>query len=502
MGALKKIGIALLVLVLVLVAAGWWVLRGDRADFSVAQVSGTDPKLDQPDPQTIPTVDVFTPVGWGANGAPAAAAGLAVNRFAQGLAHPRIIYSLPNGDILVSESNAPDRIIAGGGLTNLVAGFLFRRAGADVPSPDKLVLLRVANGVGVAETKAVLRSDLHSPGGIAWAGGRLYVANTDAVLSYDYKLGDTALTGTPTKLMDLPGAGNHWMRNLVLSPDGAKLYVGVGSASNIGEGGMDKEQGRAAIWEIDLKSGRHREFAGGLRNPNGLAWNPWNGELWTTVNERDQLGSDLVPDYLTNVPVGANYGWPWIYWKDKIDERVTAPMPNFLTEYTRKPEYALGPHVAALGLAFTQGGTTMGAGFAQGAFVARHGSWNRKPPSGYDVVFVRFDDHGNPVGKPVPVLKSFLAGDGNTHGRPTWVAWDKTGALLVSDDTAGIIWRVTSPGAKPAPAPKANSGASLPPQRELHANPADAFDHPPADITPGAILQSGGLSTRNIPAGK
>jgi YD repeat-containing protein len=265
---------------------------------------------------------------------------------------------------------------------------------------------------------------------------------------------------------------------------------------------MDKEAGRAAIWELDLKTGARREYAGGLRNPNGLAWNPWTGELWTTVNERDQLGSDLVPDYLTNVPIGANYGWPWVYWKDKIDERVNAPMPNFLTEYTRRPVYALGPHVAALGLAFTQGGTTMGAGFGQGAFVARHGSWNRKPPSGYDVVFVRFDDHGNPVGKPVPVLKSFLAGDGNTHGRPTWVAWDKTGALLVSDDTAGIIWRVTSPGAKPAPAPKANSGASLPPQRELHANPADAFDHPPADITPGAILQSGGLSTRNIPAGK
>ncbi|MBO0750021.1 MAG: sorbosone dehydrogenase family protein, partial [Porphyrobacter sp.] len=247
MSTLKKIGIALVVLILVLAGAAWWMLRGDKADYSVEQVAGTDPTLDQPHPQTIPTVDVFRPVGWSANQAPAAAQGLAVNRFAQGLEHPRIIYPLPNGDILVSESNAPpERTIAGGGLTNFVAGFLFRRAGADVPSPNKLVLLRDANGDGVAETKAVLRSDLHSPGGMAWANGKLYVANTNAVLSYDYKLGDTTLAGTPTKLMDLPGAGNHWMRNLLVSPDGAKLYVTVGSASNIGEGGMDKEQGRAA----------------------------------------------------------------------------------------------------------------------------------------------------------------------------------------------------------------------------------------------------------------
>jgi YD repeat-containing protein len=494
MALLKKVGIALLVLVLVLAAGAWWVLRGETADFTVEQVAGVDPRLDQPNEQTIPTVEVFRPIGWAANEAPAAAPGLAVNRFAEGLEHPRIIYSLPNGDVLVAESNAPDRIIAGGGIVNLVAGFLFRRAGADVPSPDKLVLLRDADGDGKAESKTVLRSDLHSPGGMAWANGKLYVGDTDAVLSFDYKLGDTVLSGAPTKLMDLPGAGNHWMRNLVVSPDGTRLYVGVGSASNIAEGGMDKEQGRAAIWELNLETGRHRLFAGGLRNPNGLAWNPWNGELWTTVNERDQLGSDLVPDYLTNVPIGANYGWPWVYWKDNIDTRVKAPMPNFLTEFARKPEYALGPHVAALGLAFSKGGSTIGADFGQGAFIARHGSWNRKPPSGYDVVFVKFDDRGNPTGKPVTVLKSFLAGDGNTHGRPTWVAWDKTGALLVSDDTAGIVWRVTSPGAKPAPAPVRTASASLPPQRELSSDPAEAFKHPPADLQPGM------LSTRNTPA--
>jgi len=287
--------------------------------------------------------------------------------------------------------------------------------------------------------------------------------------------------------MDLPPAGNHWMRNLLLSSDGTKLYVTVGSASNIAEGGIEAEEGRAAIHELDLTTGRARLYAQGLRNPNGLAWNPWSGELWTTVNERDMLGSDLVPDYLTNVPVGAHYGWPWIYWNEVIDERVEAPMPNFLTQYTRTPEYALGPHVAALGLAFTQEGARMGQVFGQGAFVARHGSWNRKPPSGYDVVFVSFDERGNPQGKPVPVLGNFLAGNGETHGRPTWVAFDRTGALLVSDDTGNIIWRVIAPGASPAAAPQRNRGERLPPTRELRGDPARAFEEPPTDLVPGAL---------------
>jgi glucose/arabinose dehydrogenase len=487
MGILKKIGIALVVLILVLAVVAWWVTRGDPAEHTVAEVTGDDPVLAEPDPQTIPTVEVATPVGWGEGEAPAAAEGLTVNRFAEGLEHPRIIYPMPNGDILVTLTNAPERPLAGGWLTNLVAGFLFRQAGAAVPSPNQLVLLRDADEDGVAETRAVLRDDLASPSGIAWADGNLYVANHDAVLRFDYEPGATSLEGTPEKLMDLPPAGNHWMRNLVLSPDNAKLYVAVGSASNIGESGMEVEQGRAAIHEIDLATGRSRQFAGGLRNPNGLAWNPWNGELWTTVNERDMLGSDLVPDYMSNVQIGAQYGWPWLYWGDIVDDRVDAPMPNFLVEYTRRPEYALGPHVAALGLIFTQEGSTMGEAFGQGAFIARHGSWNRKPPSGYDVVFVRFDERGNPTGKPVQVLESFLAGDGKTRGRPTWVAWDRTGALLVSDDTAGIIWRVTAPGATPAAAPQRISGERLPAQRDLSGDPSRAFENPPPDLQPGAI---------------
>ena len=479
MRILKKIAIGLVVVILLLVAAGWWVMRGSPAEYTLAQVTGTDPLLAEPDEQTIPTVQVAEPIGWPDGAVPDAAEGLAVNRFAEGLEHPRIIYAMPNGDVLVAESNAPERVVAGGGLTNLVAGFLFRRAGAAVPSPNKLVLLRDGDGDGMAEARHVLRDDLSSPSGIAWHDGTLYVANHDAVLAFDYAEGATALTGAPRKLMDLPPAGNHWMRNLLINEDGSKLYVAVGSASNIGETGMEAEQGRAAIHELDLETGTSRIYGSGLRNPNGLAWNPWSGELWTTVNERDMLGSDLVPDYLTNVPIGTTYGWPWLYWGENIDERVerdVAPMPNLLTEYIRTPEYALGPHVAALGLAFTREGSTMGDAFGRGAFIARHGSWNRKPPAGYDVVFVRFDERGNPLGKPLKVLGSFLAGNGQTHGRPTWVAWDRTGALLVSDDTANIIWRVTAPGAAPAGPQVRNRTRSMPPQTELRADPRRAFE--------------------------
>ncbi|MBT2135256.1 sorbosone dehydrogenase family protein [Croceibacterium sp. LX-88] len=486
MRILKKLAISLLVLIVLLAIVGWWVTRGVPATLTLDQVTGTDPVLAEPDPQLIPTVGVATPIGWPDGAAPEAAEGLKVNRFAEGLNHPRVIYTMPNGDVIVAQSNAPERVVAGGNpITNAIAGFLFRKAGAAVPSPNNLILLRDADGDGVAEVKREIRSGLSSPSGIAWRDGKLYVANHDALLRFDYAEGADAVTGDPVKLMDLPAAGNHWMRNIVLNDEGTKLFVAVGSASNIGEGGMDIEEGRAAIHELDLVTGKTRIFATGLRNPNGLAWNPWSGELWVTVNERDQLGSDLVPDYLTNVPVGATYGWPWLYWGENVDDRVDAPMPNFLVEYSRTPEFALGPHVAALGLTFTREGARMGDAFNQGAFIARHGSWNRKPPAGYDVVFVRFDERGNPVGKSVQVLKSFLAGKGETHGRPTWVAWDKTGGLLVSDDTGNIIWRVISPTATPAGAPKRLQVPHMPPQRELTGDPSRAFQQPPPDILPG-----------------
>jgi glucose/arabinose dehydrogenase len=291
------------------------------------------------------------------------------------------------------------------------------------------------------------------------------------VLVFDFVPGATTLTGQPKKLFALPPAGNHWMRGLLLSPDGKKLYASVGSSSNIGENGMALEEGRATIWEIDVASGRGRKYGTGLRNPNAMAWNPSIGELWTVVNERDQLGPDLVPDYLTNVPIGAQYGWPWYYWKDSPDRRVSEPAPTYIEEYIRKPEYALGAHAAPLGLLFDLGGHRLGPAFANGAFIARHGSWNRSPPSGYDVIFVKFDANGNPQGKPVPLLTGFLTADGDAHGRPTWLAFDKAGGLLVSDDTAGIVWRVIAPGAVPSIAPKPVVTDRMQPVRELKGDP-------------------------------
>ena len=462
-----KILIGLLVVVLAIAVAVFVVTRGDTADLTVDEVAGTDPTLQEPDAETIPTVKIAEPVGWAADEAPTAAEGLTVMRFAEGLDHPRVIHTLPNGDVLVTLTRAPASEGDGGfSITNFIAGLLFEKAGAAGPSPDELVLLRDADGDGRAEQRATLTDELASPSGIAWNDGTLYVANHDAVLAFPYELGATSL-GAPRKLMDLAPGGNHWMRNIALHPDGDRLYVAVGSASNIGEKGMEAEEGRALIWEYNLRTNTQRVFGAGLRNANGLDFNPWSGELWTTVNERDMLGSDLVPDYLTNVPVGAQYGWPWVYWRNKIDERVDAPMPAYLTEYARRPEYAMGPHVAALGLAFTKEGARMGPQFGSGAFVARHGSWNRKPAAGYDVVYVAFDERGNPQGKPVPVLTDFLTGEGTTRGRPTWVGWAQDGALLVSDDTAGIIWRVMAPNAQPAGAIERQTARSLPPQREL-----------------------------------
>ncbi|MET0180829.1 MAG: sorbosone dehydrogenase family protein, partial [Novosphingobium sp.] len=456
MSLTRKILLALLAVLVVAGLALWIVTRPDTADLSLAEVSGPKPTLEDPNPEKIPTIVTADPIGWKAGEAPTPAPGLAVSRFSAGLEHPRTIYTLPNGDVLVAETNSQPRPKKG--ITDVVMGWLMAKVGAGVPSPDRIQLLRDTDGDGAADAKFLFREGLKSPFGMALREGedgtRLIVANTDAVLSFPFAVGETRLTGTPEKLMDLPGNGNHWARNLLLSPDGSKLYVSVGSASNIAEKGIAREKNRAAIHEYDFAKKSARIFGAGLRNPNGMDWNPATGELWTVVNERDQLGSDLVPDYLTSVPFGAHYGWPWVYWKDKLDERVKEPAPEFVLSYVRKPEYALGSHTAPLGLAFARGGNLLGEAFANGAFVARHGSWNRSPLSGYDVVFVPFDTRGNVgAGKPVPVLTRFLVDtDGPARGRPTWVAWAKDGALLVSDDTGGVIWRVVAPGAEPSAA--------------------------------------------------
>ncbi|MFM2301322.1 MAG: hypothetical protein RLZZ84_1058 [Pseudomonadota bacterium] len=477
MSTKRKLLVALAVILVIVGGFAVWIWRGTPAQHTEDELSGRDPVFAEAKPEEIPSIAIAKPIGWQPNEAPQAAQGLQVSRFAEGLDHPRVMHVLPNGDVLVAEADAPKGNL-GGGLTAKIGAFLMKSAGAQGGSPDALVLLRDTDGDGKADQRHVLRqgNGLVSPSGLAWNDDTLYVANHDMVLAFTYKLGETELKGDPRKVMDLPGGGNHWMRNLLLSRDGHKLYVAVGSASNIAERGMEIEKGRAAIWEKDLyKDGYPRQYAQGLRNPNGMAWNPSTGELWTVVNERDQLGPDLVPDYLTNVPVGAHYGWPWIYWKKYDDDRVVAMPPEYFDDFVRKPEYAVGAHVAPLGLAFVTGGERLGPGYANGAFIARHGSWNRKPLSGYDVVFVKFDANGNPQGKPLPVLTGFLAGHGKTHGRPTWVAMAKDGALLVSDDTAGIVWRVIAPGAQPAAVIKPVVTAHMPPQRELKGDPASRF---------------------------
>ena len=473
MSTKRKVLYWALAIIIVLALAGYWITRGDTAGLSVEDVTGDDPVLEEPDSEAFPTINIATPVGWADGELPAPAEGLVVTRFAEELEHPRVVYTLPNGDVLVTLTRAPKS--EGGGITAWIADMLMSSAGAGGDSPNELVLLRDTDGDGASDERIVLTDALDSPSGIAWGDGTLYIANHDALLAFPYALGGSTITGEARKLMDLPPGGGHWMRNIELNPDGTKIYIAIGSVSNIGDEGMEVEKGRAAIWEYDLVQEKGRAFATGLRNPNGLDWNPWSDELWTTVNERDMLGSDLVPDYLTNVPLGARYGWPWLYYKDNVDRRVKEPMPAYLQEYARRPEYALGPHVAALGLVFTKEGHRMGGTFGQGAFIARHGSWNRKPASGYDVVYVAFDERGNPLGKPLPVLTGFLTGEGTTRGRPTWVEWAQDGALLVSDDTAGIIWRVVDPKAEPGAAIVRLKTDSLPPQRELIGDPRASF---------------------------
>lgn len=416
---------------------------GEMARLPVDAGIGPDPQLPEPNKTLIPTVNVATVVPWPAGKQPSSAPGTVVKAFATGLEHPRWLLVLPNGDVLVAETNAPPKPDDGKGFRGWVMKLLMKRAGAATPSANRITLLRDADGDGVAETRSVFAQGLTSPFGMALIGDQLYVANSDALVRYTYRSGETTLSGAPQKVVDLPAGtlNHHWTKNVIASPDGSKLYVTVGSNSNVGENGMAAEEGRAAIWEVDARSGAHRVFASGLRNPNGMAWEPGTGTLWTVVNERDEIGSDLVPDYLSSVRDGGFYGWPYSYYGQHVDERVQPQRPDLVARAV-KPDYALGPHTASLGLAWSQA-NSLPAPFARGVFIGQHGSWNRKPHSGYKVIFVPFDG-AKPSGAPLDVLSGFLDPEsGVAHGRPVGVALDKRGALLVADDVGNVIWRVT-----------------------------------------------------------
>jgi glucose/arabinose dehydrogenase len=423
--------------ILVLIAGGLWFAFGgtDVARLSVEAVSGAKPKITDPREQTIPTVKVADAIGWQGDAKPVAADGLSVNLFADKLDHPRWLYELPNGDVLVAETNSPPR--DGGSVTGFVMGRMMAKAGAGGPSANRITLLRDTNGDGVADQRSALLTGLSSPFGMALVGDRLFVGNHDALVAYPFVVGQTSVTAKPELIVKLPGGGNHWAKNIIASPDGRLIYIGVGSSSNIAENGLAAEDHRANILEVSVAAKTMRIFASGLRNPVGMAWEPVSKGLWTVVNERDLLGSDLAPDYMTRVEFGAFYGWPYSYWGGYEDKRVEA-RPDLL-QYTKRPDYALGPHTASLGLAFGSLG-----GFANGMFVGQHGSWNRVPVSGYKVVFVPFGANGYPKGPMRDVLTGFLTKDGKAQGRPVGVVVDKAGALLVADDVGNRVWRVSA----------------------------------------------------------
>ena len=425
------------------IAATLLAACGEEAKLPKNADTGSDPKLVDPVTAMIPTVNIAPAVGWPAGGKPVVAAGLAVSAYATGFDHPRWLYVLPNGDVLVAETNAPTRPADNPGIKNWAMGIIKKRAGAGVPSANRITLLHGLKSDGTAESKSVFLTGLNSPFGMALIGNSLYVANTDAIVRYPYADGDPKITAPGVKVADLPAGeiNHHWTKSLVASPDGSKLYVSVGSNSNIAENGIGNETRRAAILVVDAASGQTRVFASGLRNANGLTWNPQSGALWAVVNERDELGSDLVPDYMTSIKDGGFYGWPYSYYGQHIDTRVTPQKPD-LVAAAIKPDYALGAHTASLGLSFYTG-NALPSRYANGAFIGQHGSWNRKPHNGYKVVFVPFRD-GKPAGAIEDVVTGFLDANGNAMGRPVGVVVDKTGALLVADDVGNVVWRVTS----------------------------------------------------------
>jgi glucose/arabinose dehydrogenase len=434
-----------ILIVLGLVGGYWYLTTPDKAKLDIGAIQGAVPKVTEIRAESFPTVQIAEIVRWAKGAMPKPSKGLVVKPFADGLDHPRWLNILPNGDVLVAESTQPAREPSG--LMDRLAKNMMKKANGSDVSANRITLLRDSNGDGVAETRSALLEGLNSPFGMALIGDRLFVANTDAVMAFPFKVGDTKISAKGEKIMDLPAnpPNNHWARNLIYDPKDNKLYVTIGSNSNIAEGGLDAEKDRAQIKQYDLKTRQSIVFAYGLRNPNGMAFNPVSGTLWATVNERDQLGSDGPPDYLTTIDFGTFYGWPFYFWGQNEDQRVPQMRPD-LKQYSKRPDFALGPHVAALGLAFSPG-KALGETFANGAFVAEHGSWNRAPKSGYKVVFVPFNDRGFPLAnaKPIDVVTGFLSEDEKqAFGRPVGLAFDKAGSLLIADDAGNTIWRLTA----------------------------------------------------------
>ncbi|MES2662667.1 MAG: sorbosone dehydrogenase family protein [Pseudomonadota bacterium] len=427
--------ISLLFLVLVLTACQQTETLPEEQKF------GANPKLPEPKKQLLPTVDIAPATGWPDGEKPIAAKGLIVNAFASELDHPRWIYELPNGDILVAESNAPPKPEGTKtGIKDIAMKVTMKIAGAGVPSANRITLLRDADKDGVAEVKTEFLKGLYSPFGMALVGQEFYVANANAIVKFPYQEGETTISAKPETLVDLPaGINHHWTKNIIASRDGKYLYAAVGSNSNVGEKGMEIEKGRAAIHEVNIETGESRIFASGLRNPVGLAWQPNTEILWTAVNERDEIGNDLVPDYMTSVKDGGFYGWPYSYFGDNVDVRIKPPRPDLVAKAI-VPDYSLGAHTASLGLTFYEG--SLLPQYSRGALVGQHGSWNRKPPSGYKVVYIPFEN-GKPSGLPQNVLTGFLNKKGKAMGRPVGVIADQTGSILVADDVGNIIWRVT-----------------------------------------------------------
>ena len=416
--------------------------HSDKATLPDSATFGPKPTLPKPRKERIPTVHIATAKGWPEGAAPKAATGFQVTAYAAGFDHCRWLYVLPNGDVLVAETDKPAQPALRVSLRGLAMKAVMNQAGSGLPSANRITLLRDADGDGIAEIRTTFLENLNSPFGMTLVGGRLYVANTDAVVSFPYEVGQTQITAPGEKLVDLPAGpiNHHWTKDIIASPDGTRLYVTTGSNSNVAESGMEVEVNRAAVLEVNRETGRFRIFASGLRNPNGLSWHPDTGELWVVVNERDEIGSDLVPDYMTSVKDGGFYGWPFSYFGQHVDERVKPQRPDLVAQAIA-PDYALGNHTASLGLTF-YAGDLFPPRYRHGAFIGQHGSWNRKPRSGYKVIFVAFEN-GKPSGPPEDILTGFVSESGEAWGRPVGVVVDKSGALLVADDVGNVVWRVS-----------------------------------------------------------